>query len=172
MRSGKFDSMIVAVALLALGAAFTAQADEPAADAAKGDVAVLYLGKLPITGKQQIIDTLVALKAALKEPFSTDPAKADTVVCRISRGTGTMQEYLDCATNRFLTARHEFSEEQMLSRQNGVPSGYAGEATQQNFDALIAAQPHHRLHVPINGGALQALLADLPDDAKVVADSN
>jgi hypothetical protein len=37
-----------------------------------------------------------------------------------------------------------------------------------DFDALVASQPDHRLHVPVYGGALQALLASLPDDAKVV----
>ena len=90
------------------------------------------------------------------------------MVCRINKGTGDMREYLDCATNKDLSIRHEYTQEQMLARRNGLPNNEYGEGLQQDFDGLIAAQPNHRLHVPINGGALQALLADLPDDAKVV----
>ena len=138
----------------------------------QGDVPVLYLGKLPITGQQKIVDTLLAIKAALHEPFSSDPAKADKVVCRINNDTATRHEFLDCATNRDLMARQEYNQEQMLARRTGLPSGEYGEATQQDFDGLIAAQPNHRLHVPINGAALQVLLARLPDDAKVVDADN
>ena len=159
----KLKAALAAAAILMLPlASLPAQADE--AD----DVAVLYLGKLPITGKQQIVDTLLAIKKALKEPLSDDPAKASAVVCRINKGTGDMREYLDCATNKDLSIRHEYTQEQMLARRNGLPNNEYGETLQQDFDGLIAAQPNHRLHVPINGGALQALLADLPDDAKVV----
>src|SRR5262249_15894333 len=94
--------------------------------------------------------------------------KANTVVCRINKGTGDMREYLDCATNRDLASRHEFSEEQMLSRRNGLPLNTTAYTFQQEFDGLIAAHPNHRLHVPINGAALQSILDSLPDDAKVV----
>lgn len=155
------------VAMLALLCSLPVLADEPA-PAKDGDVAILYLGKLAITGQQKIVDTLLAIKKALKEPLSDDPTKADAVVCRINRATGEMREYLDCATNRDLSQRHEYTQQQMLARRNGLPLNEYGEMSQQDFDGLIAAQPNHRLHVPINGGALQALLADLPDDAKVV----
>jgi hypothetical protein len=56
----------------------------------------------------------------------------------------------------------------MLTRKLGTVEAYDDEATQMDFDALVASQPDHRLHVPVYGGALQALLASLPDDAKVV----
>ena len=161
----KLKAALAAAAILMLPlASLPAQADD--AD----DVAVLYLGKLPITGKQKIVDTLLAIKKALKEPLSDSPDKAELVVCRINKDTGSMREYLDCATNKDLSIRHEYTQEQMLSRRNGLAPGEYGEATQMDFDGLIAAQPNHRLHVPINGGALQALLADLPDDAKVVGE--
>jgi hypothetical protein len=161
----KIKAVLAAGAMLLCVGGLPAQADD---SAAQGDVPTLYLGKLPITGQQKIVDTLLAIKAALKEPLSDSADKADKVVCRINHETGTMREYLDCATNRDLTVRHERVQEGMLVRRNGVPPGEYGEASQQDFDGLIAAQPNHRLHVPINGGALQALLDRLPDDAKVV----
>ena len=161
----KLKAALTGTAMLMLLASLPAQADDAMP---QGDVPILYLGKLPITGQQKIVDTLLAIKFALREPRSDYPAKANAVVCRISKGTGTMQEFLDCATNKDLSARHEYSQEQMLVRSNGLPSNEYGEALQQDFDGLVAAQPNHRLHVPINGGNLQALLARLPDDAKVV----
>lgn len=161
----KLKAVLVGTAMALSLSCLPAMADDTAP---QGDVPILYLGKLPITGQQQIVDTLLAIRAALKEPISGAADKADKVVCRINKGTGDMREYLDCATNRDLNARHEFSQEQLLVRRNGLPQGSYDEANQQDFDGLIAAQPNHRLHVPINGAALQAILDSLPDDAKVV----
>ncbi|HEY4128571.1 MAG TPA: hypothetical protein VGN70_11030 [Gammaproteobacteria bacterium] len=155
-----------AAAVLALLCSMPVQADDTTA--ASGDLPVLYLGKLPITGQQQIVDTLLAIKAALKEPLSDDPAEADKVVCRIGRGTGTALEYLDCATNRTYSMEHNHLQSDMLVRRTGLPVGEYGESTQQDFDGLISQQPHQRLHVPIKGAALKAILDNLPDDAKVV----
>ena len=161
----KLKTVLVAGAMLLSLGGLPALADDTAP---QGDVPILYLGKLPITGQQKIVDTLVAIKAALKEPLSDAADKADKVVCRINKDTGSMREYLDCATNRDLAVRHEHVQEEMLARRNGLPPGEYGDASQQDFDGLIASQPNHRLHVPINGGNLLALLARLPDDAKVV----
>ena len=161
----KFKAALMAGAMLLSLGALPALADDTAP---QGDVPILYLGKLPITGQQKIVDTLLAIKAALHEPVSDAADKASTVVCRINKDTGTLREFLDCATNKDLSLRHEYSQEQMLVRSNGLPANFYGEALQQDFDGLIAAQPNHRLHVPINGAALQSLLDRLPDDAKVV----
>lgn len=152
----------LAAALLALAAAVPACAD----DTPKGDVAVLYLGKLAITGQQKIVDTLLGIRAALKQPLSDAPEDANKVVCRINKPLGETHEYLDCATNANLNARRAQEEQNMLTHKLGIPSG--GEMSQQDFDSFIAQQPNQHLHVPVNGGALQALLATLPDDAKVV----
>jgi hypothetical protein len=161
----KLKAVLAAGAMLLATAGLPAQADDTAA---ASDEPTMYLGKMPITGKQKIVDTLLAIKKALKEPISNDPAKAGAVVCRINVDTGSRREYLDCATNRDLAIRHEFTQEQMLARRNGLAPGEYGEATQLDFDGLIAEQPNHRLHVPIFGAALQSLLDSLPDDAKVV----
>jgi hypothetical protein len=161
----KLKAVLVGTAMLLSLSALPAMADDTAP---QGDVPILYLGKLPITGQQKIVDTLLAIKKALKEPLSDSPDKADAVVCRINRTTGEMREYLDCATNRDLGQRHEYTQEQMIARRNGLPLNEYGEMGQQDFNGLIAAQPNHRLHVPINGGVLQSMLASLPDDAKVV----
>ncbi|HEY3646112.1 MAG TPA: hypothetical protein VGM16_12305 [Gammaproteobacteria bacterium] len=161
----KLKAALAAGAMLLCLTGMPAQADD---NAAPSDEPTMYLGKMPITGKQKIVDTLLAIKKALKEPVSDDPAKAGAVVCRINKDTGSMREYLDCATNKDLRLRHEFSQEQMLVRRNGLPANFYGEPLQQDFDGLIASQPNHRLHVPIFGAALQSLLDSLPDDAKVV----
>lgn len=161
----RLKAVLAGTAMLLSLSAVPAMADD---SAPQGDVPILYLGKLPITGQQHIVDTLLAIKAALKEPLSGAADKADKVVCRINKGTGDMREYLDCATNRDLSARHEYTQEQMLARRNGLAPGEYEEATQQDFDGLIAAQPNHQLHVPINGAALLAVLDSLPDDAKVI----
>ena len=160
----KLKAALAGTAMLVLLSSQPVQADDTAP---QGDVPILYLGKLPITGQQKIVDTLLAIKVALREPLSDDPAKANAVVCRINKNTGEMLEYLDCATNHDLSARHEYNQEQMLARRTGLPTG-GGDSLQQDFDGLVASQPNHRLHMPINGGNLQALLARLPDDAKVV----
>lgn len=156
---------LAAAILLVLLVGAPAMAD----DAAASEEPIFYLGKLPITGQQHIVDTLLAIKVALHEPVSDDPAAAGKVVCRINRETGTAMEFLDCATNRDLAVRHEHVQEEMLARRNGLPTGGYGEALQQDFDGLIASQPNHRLHVPVKGAALLSILNSLPDDAKVVA---
>lgn len=161
----KLKAALMAGAMLLPLYGLTAQADDTSP---QGDVPILYLGKLPITGQQKIVDTLLAIKVALKEPLSNDPAKAEAVICRINKDTGSMREFLDCATNKDLAKLHEYSQEQMLARSNGLPSSQYPEPLQQDFDGLVAAQPNHRLHVPINGAALKSILDNLPDDAKVV----
>jgi len=164
----RYQIAMTSGAMLALLFSLSAQADDTA-NAIDNAPMVLHLGKLDITGQQKIIDTLLAIKMALHEPVSDSPAVADKVVCRINKETGTALEYLDCATNRDLSMRHEYSQEQMLARRTGLPTGGYGEALQQDFDGLIASQPNHRLHVPVKGAALLSILNSLPDDAKVVA---
>jgi hypothetical protein len=151
--------------MLALLCSLPVLADSPEKD---GDVAILYLGKLPITGQQKIVDTLLAIKAALREPYSDAPENADKVVCRINKVLGEAREYLDCATNADYSRRRAAAQSAMLTRKLGTVEAYDNEGTQMDFDALVASQPDHRLHVPVNAAALQALLASLPDDAKVV----
>ncbi|MGE5624876.1 MAG: hypothetical protein ACM3ZT_04935 [Bacillota bacterium] len=158
-------------ALLALVLAAPAWADDSAMADGKDDVAKLYLGQLEITGQQHIIDTLLAIKVALKEPLSDAPDKANTVVCRIDKAMDEAKEYLDCATNTDYSGQRASTAVHMLTHKLGTVEAYDGEATQMDFDSLVQRQPNHRLHVPVNGGALLALLDNLPDDAKVVSDS-
>jgi len=165
----RYQIALASGAMLALLFSLSAQADDPAANAIDNAPMVLHLGKLDITGQQKIIDTLLAIKAALREPLSDDPAEASKVVCRISKLTGGAREYLDCATNASYSYERSALQGRMLAERNGLPPGEYGEATQQNFDALIASQPNHRLHVPVIGAALKSILDSLPDDAKVVA---
>jgi hypothetical protein len=164
----KSDSLVAlaATAILMSLVSLPAQADD--SNTASGEQPVLHLGKLSITDQQQIVDTLLAIKRALHEPRSDDPANAAKVVCRIDKGTDTAHEYLDCATNKVYTVHHEALQSAMLVASTGLPIYNYDDPTQQEFDGLIAQQPDQRLHVPVNGGALLALLNSLPDDAKVV----
>ena len=161
----KSQIALASAVMAALLFSLSAKAD----DAIDNAPMVLHLGKLDITGQQKIIDTLLAIKAALREPLSDDPAEANKVVCRISKLTGGAREYLDCATNASYSKERNALQGRMLAERNGLPPGEYGEATQQDFDGLIASQPNHRLHVPVIGAALKSILDSLPDDAKVVA---
>lgn len=148
-----------AATLLALACQLPAHADEP-----NKDEATLYLGNITIVGQQKIVNALRAIKLALHTPYSDDPAHADDVVCRINKGLGEQHEYLDCATNKNYSRRRGATQVAVLVGTYGIPD----HGVQQMFAAMIATQPNHALHVPVQGGALQALLAQVPDDARVV----
>lgn len=140
------------------------QAGEPA-PAKIVDEPTLQLGKITVSGQYQIVRTLRVIKVALRTPFSNDPAHANDVVCRINKGLGEQHEYLDCAANRDYTRRRDAVQTAGIVGTTGLPGG--GDI--QMFNALITAQPNHQLHVPVQGGALQALLARIPDDATLAA---
>jgi len=137
----------------------SAQADEP--PAARDQQAVLYLGKIQVSGYEKVVATLRAIKLALKTPFSTDAAHADQVVCRINKRLGETREYLDCASNRNYTARRDVSQLAAMGAQND--SNIFGAGMIIALNELISAQPNHQLHVPVNGAALQNLVEQIPD---------
>lgn len=159
MHRKHLSRLQAAAALLALACLLPARADEP-----RKDDATLYLGNITIVGQQKIVNALRAIKLALRTPYSNDPAHADDVVCRINKGLGEQHEYLDCATNKNYSKRRDATQMSVLVGTLGIPDG----GVSQLFAAMIATQPEHRLHVPVQGGALQALLAQVPDDARVV----
>lgn len=123
----------------------------------------LHLGTIEVRGAAQIVAALRVIKIALRTPFSDDPAHADDPVCRIQKQLGETREYLDCATNRDFRRRREATQVAITVGSIGVPDGA------DIFRAFIAKQPEHHLHLPVNGGNLQALLARIPDDATLVA---
>lgn len=129
------------------------------------DGTTLYLGDISVSGQAQIVAALQTIKSALHEPLSNDPAHADDLVCRINKGLGEQREYLDCATNRYYTRERDALHGSVMVGTTGLPHG--GEAV-QGLKAMIQRRPDHSIHVPVQGGALQALLARLPDDAQVV----
>lgn len=149
---------VVLLLALALSAASTALHAAPA-----DDQPTMQLGTVHVQGTKQIIAVLRALKAALKAPFSTDPARANDPVCRIVKRLGDAREYLDCATNRDFIRRRYLSQLSVETGTLGVPHGT------DLLRSFLAQQPDHHLYTPVNGGALQALLARLPDDATLAA---
>lgn len=130
-----------------------ALADEPATEPPP----TLQLGTVSVTGERKIMETLQAIKVALHAPFSSDAAHANYVVCRINKSLGEAREYLDCATNRDFTQRREATQTTIMIGTYGVPGGG------NPLDYFVAAQPNHQLHMPVQGAALRALLARVPD---------
>src|SRR5882724_3645737 len=119
----RYQIALASGAMLALLFSLSAQADDPAANAIDNAPMGLHLGKLDITGQQKIIDTVLAIKAGLREPLSDDPAEASKVVCRISKLTGGAREYLDCATNASYSYERSALQGRMLAERNGLPPG-------------------------------------------------
>lgn len=75
--------------------------------------ASVELGKVNVKAMRELIRSLEVVKVALKQPFSSDPAEANTVVCRIiqSHGHLNVQErigaVLECGTNSWFTWRKD-----------------------------------------------------------------
>ena len=71
------------------------------------------LGKINVKGTKELIRSLEVVKVALKQPFSSDPAEANTVVCRIIHGHGhvhvdeRMGAVLECGTNSWYSWRKD-----------------------------------------------------------------
>jgi hypothetical protein len=117
----------------------------------------LQLGTVEVQGNQQVLATLQAIKLALKAPYSNDPAHANDPVCRIEKQLGETREYLDCATNRDLIKRRDATQLAVEIGTLGVPGG------SDLLRSFLARQPDHRVHMPVNGAALQDLLTRIPD---------
>ncbi|MGH8373479.1 MAG: hypothetical protein ACRETO_12210 [Gammaproteobacteria bacterium] len=96
---------------------FAAQIGQPSASKASNlqatAPAATNLSKIQVTGVKQLVHTLQVVKVALNEPFSTSPAKADVVVCRITHDHGElstearMGAILECGTNSWFTSRRD-----------------------------------------------------------------
>ncbi len=137
----------------------------------------MNLGAIHVEGERQVIETLQAIKIALNRPFSPGRAHENDVVCRIHKAMGRAVEYLDCATNRYYTARREITQTAMMVAESGVPEGAKGACDSSAcydyvFTTLSAGLSRirgHQLHVQVNAGALKALLAKVPYPAPEVA---
>ncbi len=129
---------------------------------------VMHLGKVTVRGEKQIIATLQAIKVALNQPNSGDPRLANVVVCRIRDKMGSHLKLLTCATNRDLNTRRSITQTAMTEAMAGELDPLScgtGSCYQQVFEPLngiLAGQPFHVLRVPVNAGALRALLAKVP----------
>jgi len=134
-----------------------------------GQTPVMYLGKVPITGNKNIFLTLQSIKVALQRPYSSRPGDVNLVVCRINHVTGERLKYLDCDFNGDYTRQRDESQLAAIdAHSRGDQATIAmGDAISETagflmFQNLIAVQPNHRLHIPINGGNLMKLLNTIP----------
>lgn len=141
----------------------------------------MYLGKIAVTGQQDIMRTLQAIKVALKRPFSTSSADADLIVCRIDKDLGEAKEYLECATNREYSQRRAATQLQRLvtdpqaqtdpraGDSGAVNKGMVEAGIQNALNNVVALQPGGRLHVPVNGAKLQEILEQIPTPVTATA---
>ena len=156
----------------------TATNAAPATDT--DDHTVIYLGKIGLTGKMTILETLQAIKLSLKQPYSNDPKQADRVVCRLEDVPGNLtKQWLICGTNRVLSLQRNTLHSTMLSvtvhdqsntKGSGGEQGPASSGCQSDecfsqvigvLDQTIQNQPGRYLKVMVNGSALRTLLDQL-----------
>jgi hypothetical protein len=145
------------------------------------DNTIIYLGKIGVTGKMTILQTLQAIKLSMKQPYSNDPRKADTVVCRLEDVPGNLtKQWLICGTNRVLSLQRNVLHSTMQSvtvHDQSTSKGSDGEQGPANsgcqsdacysevigvLDETIQNQPGKFLKVMVNGSALRTLLDGLP----------
>ena len=136
----------------------------------------MNLGAIHVEGERQVIETLQAIKIALNRPFSPGRTHENDVVCRIHKAMGRAVEYLDCATNRYYTARREITQTAMVIGESDNPAEGLTCASSACYENVFAALNEglsrirgHQLHVQVNAGALKALLAKVPYPAPEVA---
>ncbi|MDE2071113.1 MAG: hypothetical protein KGJ04_07630 [Gammaproteobacteria bacterium] len=73
----------------------------------------IELGKVNVKAMRELIRSLEVVKVALKQPFSNDPAQANTVVCRIIQSHGQLRveermgAVLECGTNSWFMWRKD-----------------------------------------------------------------
>lgn len=144
---------------------------------AHNDNMVMYLGKIEVRGKENIIKTLQAIKIGLRQPYSTDPKLADVMVCRLQDESGShLKQWLICGTNRNLAVNRETLHTQMISTASstdqptdpGDPGSLtciSGSCYEAEFSVLNEAlddQPGHYLRTLVNGPAFSSLLHKIP----------
>lgn len=166
------DAYMKLTAALVLGFALAAPLAATGDDQPKQETTVMYLGKTPITGDRNIFLTLQSIKVALKRPISTSASEENKVVCRINKSMSDALDYLDCDTNLHLTQQRDAAQLAYVKAvgRAGKPASQAGfdsntqlaQDSRVVFESLIDNQPNHRLHIPVNAGALRKLLDSLP----------
>lgn len=160
MKSLSGFHLLGGLVLMLLCNAASAHLADPAND--KNGEPTLFLGKIAVTGQENIVRTLQAIKVALKAPFSNAPADADKVVCRINKVLGEAREYLDCASNRDYIRRREATQIAILASASQADQCGGACSAEIKLHNMLDIQPAHRLHVPVNGGSFQKLLDSIP----------
>lgn len=168
MKSIKYRVLLSSSAIV-LGCLLSAGAQARLADP-EASGPVMQLGTVEVSGQQQIIAALQAIKLALKQPESSDAAQQNTIVCRVEKDIGTHgQDMLTCATNRTLSQRRQSIQSGMLGGCESVngTSCYADQAFSDRspLNSALRSSAGHVLHMPVNGASLRQLLAKIPDPA-------
>lgn len=125
----------------------------------------LKLGDVEVTGQENVVKMLQAIKMALKTPYSNSPGHADDLVCRINRKLGEASKYLDCATNRDYSKRRDAIQTGMLAAQSQAAAQETNPgAKEANAEValhnMVNTQPDHRLYVPV-GSNFEKLLRNI-----------
>ena len=122
------------------------------------------LGAIEVKGEKNILQTLQGIKAALKRPFSVDPADANVVVCRLDKKLGEEGEYLTCATNRDYTQQRDATHLALfVSSGQGKGSQCSAKCSAIiSLENLVAAAPASRLYMRVDGHAFRKLMDGIP----------
>ncbi len=139
--------------------------------AKQNDNATMYLGKVEVHGKTNIVKTLQAIKVGLEQPYSNDPKLANVVVCRLQDQAGShIRQWLICGTNRTLSQQRAALH---IAMDAAVTAGSSVEgATCMTSDCYaqvfvvmnetLNSLPGHYLQTGVNGSALHGLLEKIP----------
>lgn len=122
------------------------------------------LGEVRVKGMRELIRSLEVVKVALKQPVSSDPAQANTVVCRIITGHGhpiveeRMGAVLQCGTNSWYLWRKDTCRNAGIAQcGSGAPgSAFKRPGAWVSYRALNFRQLMH----------MRQLLKELPEPGK------
>lgn len=136
----------------------------------KDDVVTLQLGKVSVTGRQEVLRALQAIKVGLRTPISGSKKDRNKIVCRIRHSIGShTQEILTCAPNWVLTKQRMETQTGIMAMEGSIPSGApATVEAQEILESLTAPQPQQEFNLNVTT-RFRPFLDKLPDLAPAAA---
>jgi hypothetical protein len=127
------------------------------------DVVTLQLGKVSVTGRQEVLRALQAIKVGLHTPISGSKKDRDKIVCRIHNALGShVQQILTCAPNWKLATIRMSWQTAMMGGQASVSSAPAVIQAQELLESITSGQQDNMFNLGVTPN-FQTLLDKLPD---------
>ncbi|MDE2234230.1 MAG: hypothetical protein KGK44_01625 [Gammaproteobacteria bacterium] len=184
MKSRKNINAYLFIPILLLSLSFASNlANAAAQDNSSGqtanysDVVVMHLGGITVRGQKDIIETLQAIKVALRQPISSDPKLANVMVCRLRNKAGShLKQLLVCGTNQNLARNRDDLQTAMTEAESASDGGTATCESSGCYDEVfnilnqdLVNRPGQTLHAEVNGPGLRNLLNKIPYPAAAKA---